>query len=385
MLKRERHEPIRSCALFTCGTTLAALNPDCFRDSSQATVCHILNPASGGTASVTSPSQVVVSASIAFDHVMTFNGSFKDHLLLDKAHVLSVSFLLESLKQQRGGVGGNIAYSLALLSVPCSLVGSVGDDFGPYREDLERLGVDLSGIVHIDGDFTSNAYMNADLMDNQIAAFYPGAGGRSGEIDILPFIDGASFGLVGAAAPGAMVRHAEEIASSGTKLVFDPAQQIVILDGEQLVRGIDIAEIVVGNDYEFGMIERKTGLSVDDIASKAPLTVVTYGGEGSEIRSGGESVRIPIAHADPFVGPTGGGDAYRAGLLKGLLLGKDLPVVGRIAALTATYAVEHHGTQEHAFTPEAFFTRFGEAFPDYADAISIEDFQHSNAPAAAAT
>jgi len=338
----------------------------------------------GAFSSVTSPSQVVVSASIAFDHVMTFNGSFKDHLLLDKAHVLSVSFLLESLKQQRGGVGGNIAYSLALLGVPCSLVGSVGEDFDPYRQVLERLGVDLSGIVQIDNDFTSNAYMNADLMDNQIAAFYPGAGGRSGEIDITPYLDGATYGLVGAAAPDAMVRHAEEIAAAGTKLVFDPAQQIVILDAEQLTRGMEIAEVIVGNDYEFGMIERKTGLTVDDIAAKVPLTVVTYGGEGSEIRAGGESVRIPIAHADPFVGPTGGGDAYRAGLLKGLLLGKDLPVVGRIAALTATYAVEHHGTQEHAFTSEAFVTRFNAAYPDFADAISIEAFQRSTTNAAAA-
>lgn len=316
---------------------------------------------------------------------MTFNGSFKDHLLLDKAHVLSVSFLLDSLKQQRGGVGGNIVYSLALLGVPCSLVGVVGSDFGPYREALERLGVDLSGIVHIDDDFTSNAYMNADLMDNQIAAFYPGAGGRSGQIDITPYIESASYGLVGAAAPDAMVRHAEEIAASGAKLVFDPAQQIVILDGEQLTRGIELAEVVVGNDYEYGMIERKTGLTVDDIAGKVPLTVVTYGGEGSEIRAGGEPVRIPIAHADPFVGPTGGGDAYRAGLLKGLLLGKDLPVVGRIASLTAAYAVEHHGTQEHVFDPEDFVRRFAASFPDFAGAISIEEFQRSNQRAAVTT
>jgi adenosine kinase len=310
---------------------------------------------------------------------MTFNGSFKDHLLLDKAHVLSVSFLLESLKQQRGGVGGNIVYSLALLNVPCTLVGAVGQDFAPYEAVLQELGVDLSGIVHIDDDFTSNAYMNADLMDNQIAAFYPGAGGRSGEIDITSLIGSSQFGIVGAAAPDAMVRHAEEIAASGAKLVFDPAQQIVILTGEQLARGIEIADVVVGNDYEFGMMERKTGLTIDDIAAKVPLTVITYGGEGSELRAGGESVRIPIAEADPFVGPTGGGDAYRAGLLKGLLLGKDLPVVGRIAALAATFAVEHHGTQEHAFTPQQFLDRFTSAFPGFANSLSLEDVLHTNA------
>ncbi len=322
---------------------------------------------------MTQRSQVVISASIAFDHVMTFNGSFQDHLLLDKAHVLSVSFLLDSLRQQRGGVGGNIAYSLALLNVQCSLVGSVGQDFGPYGAVLEDLGIDLTGIVHNEDDFTSNAYMNADLKDNQIAAFYPGAGGSSAEIDIRPWASSADYGVVGAAAPDAMTKHAEEIVESGAKLVFDPAQQIVILDCDQLARGVEIAEIVVGNDYEFGMIERKTGLTVDDIAAKVPLTIVTYGGEGSELRAGGDSVRIPIAPAIPFVGPTGGGDAYRAGLLKGLLLGKDLPVAGRIAALAATYAVEHHGTQEHSYAPEEFHQRFRESFPDFASDVSLED------------
>ena len=319
---------------------------------------------------VAANSQVVISASIAFDHVMTFNGSFKDHLLLDKAHVLSVSFLLESLKQQRGGVGGNVAYSLALLGVPCSLVGAVGEDFPPYERVLTELGVDLSGIVHVEGDFTSNAYMNADLDDNQIASFYPGAGGQSGEIDIRPHAANTMYGLVGAAAPDAMVRHAEQIVEAGSRLVFDPAQQIVILTGDQLRRGIEIADIVVGNDYEYGMMERKTGLTINDISDRAPMTVITYGGQGSEIRTQSERVMIPIAPAEPMVGPTGGGDAYRAGLLAGLLLEKELAVAGRIAALAATYAVEHQGTQEHTYTPDEFVARFNRAFPDFAGAIT---------------
>lgn len=327
---------------------------------------------------MTTQSRVVVSASIAFDHVMTFNGSFKDHLLLDKAHVLSVSFLLESLKQQRGGVGGNVVYSLALLGIPSTLVGAVGEDFAPYEEVLRELGVDLSGLLKVEGDFTSNAYMNADLMDNQIAAFYPGAGGRSAEIDIVPLAAGASYGLVGAAAPDAMVKHAEQLVEAGVKLVFDPAQQIVILDGDQLTRGIEIAEIVVGNDYEFGMMERKTGLTIDDIAAKVPMTVITYGGQGSDIRAGGETVRVPIAPAEPMVGPTGGGDAYRAGLLAGLLYGKELPVAGRMAALAATFAVEHHGTQEHSYDPQTFVTRFDRVFPDYAGAISAAELHTSH-------
>jgi adenosine kinase len=159
--------------------------------------------------------------------------------------------------------------------------------------------------------------------------------------------------------------------------VFDPSQQIVILDGEQLSRGIDLAQVVIGNDYEFGMIERKTGLNVDDIAGKVPLTVVTYGSLGSELRAGGDVVRIPIAEPTPMVDPTGGGDAFRAGLLKGLLLGKDLAVTGRIAALTATHAIEWHGPQEHSFTAQTFLDRFRASFPDFADQLSIDDLEQT--------
>lgn len=319
--------------------------------------------------------QVVVSASIAFDHVMSFGGSFKDHILEDKAHVLSISFLLDSMKKQRGGVGGNIAYSLALLNVRCALVGAVGSDFEPYQELLAAMGVDLSLILTIDDDFTSSSFMNADMAGNQIASFYPGAGGRSADLDVTELARAANYGLVSAAAPDAMVKHAEEIAAAGCRLVFDPSQQIVILDGDQLSRGINLAHMVVGNDYEFGMIERKTGLTVDDIARKVPITVVTYGGQGSELRAGGEVVRIPVAEPKPMVDPTGGGDAYRAGLLKGLLLGKDLAVTGRIAALTATHAIEFHGPQEHSFTAQSFYDRFRASFPDFAGQVSLADFQ----------
>lgn len=324
---------------------------------------------------MTSPPQVVVSASIAFDYVMSFNGSFKDHILADKAHVLSVSFLLDSLKQQRGGIGGNMAYSLALLNVPCALVGAVGPDFGSYGDVLEEIGVDLSLVTTIPGDFTSTSFMNADLAGNQIAAFYPGAGNHSSRIDVTDLSRTAEWGIISAAAPDAMIKHAEEIVASGSRLVFDPAQQIVILDGDKLSRGIDIAEVVIGNDYEYGMIERKTGLTIDDIARKVPLAVITYGDRGSEFRAGGEVVSIPIAAPEPFVDPTGGGDAFRSGMLKGLLLGKDLPVVGRIAALAATHAIEYHGPQEHSFTPASFLTRFRRAFPDYADSLSLQDLE----------
>jgi len=321
---------------------------------------------------VTPPPKVVVSASIAFDHIAQFGGSFKDHILADKAHVISVSFLLDSLKQQRGGVGGNMAYNLALLGIPVALVGAVGSDFGPYREVLESLGVDLSFVRQVDTDLTATAHMNADLAGNQIASFYPGPGALTREMDLTGIAGTAEYGIVSAGDPVAMMLHSDQIANAG-KLVFDPAQQIVILDGDQLAHGVDIAEIVIGNDYELGMIERKTGLSIDDIRTKAPMTIVTYGGEGSEIFAGGESVKIPVAAPQPMVDPTGGGDAYRAGLVTGLLLGKDLPVAGRMAALAATYAIEHHGTQEHTYTHREFVDRFNAAFPDFRDSVTVDE------------
>lgn len=322
---------------------------------------------------MTSTPQVIVSASIAYDHVMSFNGSFKDHILADKAHVLSVSFLLDSLKHQRGGVAGNMAYSMGLLGVPVALVGAVGPDFAPYRTVLEQLGIDLTHVPVIEDDLTSAAYMNADLVGNQIAAFYPGAGGFSKQIDVRDIASGARYGIISAGDPVAMMDHAAQIAESGAELIFDPAQQIVILSGDDLRKGLDLASIAIGNDYEFGMIERKTGLTVDDIAAKVPMTVVTYGDRGSEIRSGGASVSIPVATPEKVVDPTGGGDAYRAGLVLGLLLGADHAVMGRLAALAATYAIERHGPQEHVYTPETFLARFDQTFPDYAGAVTLDN------------
>jgi len=315
---------------------------------------------------------VIVSASIAFDHVMAFGGSFKDHMIADKMDVLSVSFLVDSLKQQRGGVGGNMAYSLALLGAKTALVGAVGRDFDPYGAVLDELGVDLSHIVQIPDDFTSNAYMNADRQGNQIVAFYPGAGSHSVEIDVRDIASKAAYGIISAAGPDAMMEHARQFIAAGTRLVFDPAQQIVILDGNQLVEGINGAEIVIGNEYEFGMIENKTGMTFEDVARKVPVAIRTLAERGSEIHAGGDHVLIPPAVPSPFVDPTGGGDAWRSGFLKGLLIGADLPVAGRMGSLAATYAIEFHGTQEHDFSGAEFVKRFDQAFPDFAGQVTVD-------------
>ena len=320
----------------------------------------------------TTPPSVVVSASLAFDYIMTFPGSFRDHILPDKVHVLSVSFLVDSLRRLRGGIAGNIAYSLALLGERPAVVGGGGADFGDYREAFERLGIDMSRVLDVPDDMTGSAFMTADLAGNQINGFYPGASVHAASISVLEVGREAKLGVVGATAPEAMRRHAAEFAEAGCRLVYDPSQQVVALPAADLIAGIDLAWAIVGSDYEFAMIEQKTGLTVDAIAQRVPLVAVTYGAEGSEFRWRGESIRVPAVPPAPLAEPTGGGDAYRAGLLKGILLGLELPITGRVAALAATYAIERFGTQEHAYTAEEFAARFDRSFPDLAGVLNPE-------------
>ncbi len=316
---------------------------------------------------------VVISASIAYDHIMAFGGSFADHIIPEKTHVISVSFLVDSLQKQRGGVGGNIAYNLALLGTPSTLVGAVGSDFGPYREEFEKLGIHLC-VIEDPNQLTAASFMMADRKDNQIASFFPGPSERAAEISVTELAARAEYAILGATTPNVMRVHAEQFGNAGCRFIYDPAFQIIVLSAGDLLAGINVAWGLVGNDYEFAMIERKTGLSIDDLADRVPFLAITFGEEGSELRMDGRRVRVPAAPARVVKDPTGAGDAYRAGLIKGLLLGLDLEVVGRLAGLTAVYAVEQIGTQAHRYSPQDFVERFNRAFPDFEGAITAQDF-----------
>lgn len=319
---------------------------------------------------------VVLSGSLAFDYIMTFPGSFKDHILPDKVHVLSVSFLFDSLKRLRGGIAGNIAFNLGLLGERPAVVGAGGADFGEYRAALDAIGVDTNGIVDVSDLLTGSSFMQADLAGNQLAGFFPGASVAAGDLSISEPARHARFGLVGATTLEAMRRHAAEIADAGCKLIYDPSQQIVAAPAEDIEAGIARAWAVTGSDYEFAMMERKTGRSIADIAATVPLVVVTYGAEGSALQWEGRRIAIPVAAPERVVDPTGGGDAYRAGLIKGLLLEMPLEVAGRMGALAATYAIEKHGTQEHRYDPDEFVARFDAAFPDFAGAVPGDALRH---------
>jgi adenosine kinase len=334
-----------------------------------------VNQVQGTSAGMGERNGVLVSASIAYDYIMSFPGSFGDHILPDKTHVLSVSFLVDSLKRHRGGVAGNIAYSLALLGERPVLAGAGGADFGPYRDTFEALGVDLSLVLDVPAELTASAFMMTDLKNNQIMSFFPGAGIASDDLSLSAAASQTRYGIVGATGPVAMRKHAAEIAEAGSRLFYDPSQQIVALPAEDLIAGIDHAWGFVANDYEFAMIEQKTGLTFDAIKERVALIGITLGGEGSEIHTAGGVHRIPAVKVPNVQDPTGAGDAYRAGLLKGLLLDVEAPIAGRIASLAAAYAVEQLGTQEHTYTAETFVDRFNTAFPDFAGAIAPEQFR----------
>jgi len=307
---------------------------------------------------------ILLSGSLAFDHIMVFPGHFEDHILPDKIHILNVSFLVDSLDRLRGGVAGNIAYNLALLREHCKIVATVGEDFAEYRNVLSTMGVDVSGIAEVSGELTASAFITTDRADNQITGFSPGAMRKAGDMSLAPHLADTSIAVVSPTDPAAMRRHVRELAENKTPYMYDPGQQIISLSPAALQEGVDGAEILVGNDYEFAMIGEKTGLQRDDLTQSCPTVVVTYGELGSRIFRDGTVVEIPAVRPSEVVDPTGAGDGYRAGLLVALQAGLEPEVAGRVAALAATYVVETKGTQGHHYTLDDFVARFDREFPD---------------------
>lgn len=315
---------------------------------------------------------IVVTGSLAYDYIMTFPGSFQDHIIPDKTHILSVSFLFDSLRRQRGGVAGNVAYNLALLGERPAVVGAGGADFGEYRAACEQLGVDMSAVLDVGEELTGSSFMTTDLSGNQIAGFYPGASLHAAELCVRELARTALFGFVGPTTLEAMRRHAREFVEAGCLLIYDPSQQVVSLSSEDLRDGIDLAWALIGSDYEMAVIAKKTGLSVEDLVARVPFVGVTLGKNGSTLYRQGETVNIPAAPAEYIGDPTGGGDAYRAGLIKGLILGLPLEVAGRMGSLAATYSVERYGPQEQLYSAVEYVARFDRTFPDWAGSVAVE-------------
>ena len=305
---------------------------------------------------------VVCSGSIAYDYILTFKGHFKEHILLDKTHILNLSFLVDDLQKRRGGVAGNYAHNLALLGYPAAVLATAGTDATEYRDWLVARGIDCRGLRLLEGEISATGFTTTDLDANQLTGYYGGAMWRAailGLDDAPPAVDAV---IIGPNDPGAMKRLVRECRERSVPFVFDPAHQLPMMSGDDVVDSTRGAWIVIGNDYELELIEQRAGRDVDGLLELAEIVVTTLGRQGSRICTRDRKVEIPAATPVRESDPTGAGDAYRAGLVAGLLRGLDIEAAGRVASLAATYAVEQVGTVEHDYTTAEFSQRYQEAF-----------------------
>ncbi len=303
----------------------------------------------------------LISGSLAYDVIMRFPGRFGDHILPERIHSLSVAFMVTELRREFGGCAGNIAYTLNLLGEKALPVGAAGKDFAPYVEWLDKNGIDRRYIRELNDVYTAQAFINTDDDGNQITAFHPGAMGRADE-QALPTASGARIGIVAPDGRAAMIRHAEQFAALGIPFIFDPGQGLPMFDGSDLERFMEQAAWLAMNDYEAGVFCKKPRLGLDEIAARVKALIVTRGAHGSIIHVAGDTLQVPAVEPGAVVDPTGCGDAYRAGLLHGLLNDFDWKTTGRIAALAGSIKVASQGTQNHRFTADEFAARFQAAF-----------------------
>ena len=303
----------------------------------------------------------LICGSFAYDTIMVFHDRFRNHILPDKVHVLSVAFLVPQLRREFGGCAGNIAYNLKLLGGDPLPMATVGKDFGPYSEWMDECGIGHELVTRIDTEYTAQAFITTDLDDNQITAFHPGAMNFAHLNDVREAPE-AAVGIIAPDGREAMIGHASQFAERGTPFIFDPGQGLPMFDGDELRRFMDLATWLTVNDYEWELVRERTGLDAAAVASKVEALIVTHGAQGSVVHTGGRSIEIPPARAGDTVDPTGCGDAFRAGLIHGLVNGMDWETTGRLASLMGAIKVERHGTQNHRCTRADLEGRFRESF-----------------------
>ncbi len=299
----------------------------------------------------------LIAGSIAYDTIMVFHDQFKNHILPDSVHMLNVSFLVPDMRRETGGCAGNIAYNLKLLGENPKIMATVGRDFSPYEDWLLDCQIDISHVKVINESFTAQAFITTDMDDNQITAFHPGAMSFSHENSVNDASD-VRVGIVSPDGRDGMIQHAREFAAAGIPFIFDPGQGLPMFNGDELLQFIDQATWVAVNDYEAQLLHERTGKSLMELSAMVDALIVTKGAEGSHIYHKQNIQVIPTASAKELNDPTGCGDAYRAGILYGILNRLDWETTGRIASLLGAIKIEHHGTQNHRFTLEEFKTRF---------------------------
>ncbi len=303
----------------------------------------------------------LICGSFAYDNIMVFHDQFKNHILPDKVHILNVSFLVPEMRREFGGCAGNIAYNLKLLGGDPLPMGTVGKDFEPYADWMDRCGINRQHLRVIDDEFTGQAFITTDIDDNQITAFHPGAMGHS-HLNRVGDVEGVTIGIVSPDGRDGMIEHSAQFAEAGIPFIFDPGQGMPMFVGDELMAFVDQATWVTLNDYEAQLLEERTGRGLEELADQVEALIVTLGAKGSRIYTDSRRIDIPVADTETLNDPTGCGDAYRAGLLYGLMHELDWELTGRIAALMGAIKIEHPGTQNHRFTLADFQQRLRDNF-----------------------
>jgi adenosine kinase len=304
---------------------------------------------------------IYISGSLAYDRIMDFPGKFADHILPDKIHMLNVCFTVNGMIEKFGGTAGNVAYSLSLLGERPLILATIGKDYQPYFEWLNKNNIACGGIRIIHDEFTAGAYITTDRSDNQITGFNPGAMKHPSRYT-FGNTSRDSIGLIAAGNLADMRDHAGAYRNAGIRYICDPGQSLTAWDREALSEWIHGSMMVISNDYELEMIMKMTGRDKQGLLQLTETIITTLGEKGSLISTAGSELNIPPAKAGEVVDPTGAGDAYRAGLLKGLAVGKDIETAAKMGSVAAVYAVEKYGTQEHRYTYDEFRDRYRENF-----------------------
>ena len=303
----------------------------------------------------------LICGSLAFDTIMVFPDRFKEHILPEKVHILNVSFMVPQMRREYGGCAGNIAYNLNLLGGDGHPMGTVGKDFGIYSSWMEKCGINQKYIKTLNNEYTAQAFITTDLDDNQITAFHPGAMSFSHE-NSVPLEDSISLAVISPDGKDGMQQHAQQCQEANIPFIFDPGQGMPMFNGEELLLFIEQASYICVNDYESQLLQERTNLSIEQIAERVEAIIVTRGGKGSVIHTNSNSLEIPAVNVDTVQDPTGCGDAYRGGLIFGLMNNLDWEITGRIAALMGAIKVEHNGTQNHQITLDEFKQKFEQVF-----------------------
>ena len=304
---------------------------------------------------------ILACGSLAFDTIMVFQDQFRNHILPEQVHILNVAFLVPELRREFGGTAGNIAYNLKLLGEEPAIMATVGHDFGPYRERLHALGLELRHVRSVPEQFTAQAFITTDIDDNQITAFHPGAMSFA-HLNRIADAPDATLAIVSPDGRQGMVEHARDLAAAGIPFILDPGQGLPMFSGPELLELLDGASALAVNDYEARVVEKKTGKELATIARGVEAVVVTRGAEGSILYTGGKEIAIPAVAAAALVDPTGCGDAYRAGLLYGIARDWGWKRSAELAAVMGSIKIAHRGGQNHRPDRAAIAKRFREAF-----------------------